>query len=80
MVVEFTGLVSEVRQCQVAMAELATKTVEELSVWLKENGVPHEFCEKFEGEASISADFYYHGALWVPSIIAHGYVLVRYYH
>lgn len=69
---------SEVRQRQVEMAELASKTVEELSVWLKENGVPHEFCEKFEGETT---NFYYHGALWAPfTVVGHGYALVRYYH
>ena len=31
--------------------ELTSKTVEELSEWLGENGIPSEYCVKFEGEA-----------------------------
>ena len=30
--------------------ELSDKTVEELSKWLEENGVPEQYCKKFEGK------------------------------
>ena len=32
--------------------DVSGKTVEELSKWLQENGIPHEFCKKFEGECN----------------------------
>lgn len=32
------------------MAEIRSLTVEDLSIYLQEQGIPSEFCERFEGK------------------------------